>query len=181
MLDTGAAVLTASPSPDSRRSWVTSAPRCATCPRQGSSPSASWRPRTSRRWTWVVFQVCAWLLAAIGGHLRAGRGPEPSTWTAGLRHAGHTGCLSGFGSSGQDGAGAPLRAAFPLLSLWALEGRGQGRHPHVRQGQGRAGGGRARPDAGPPSAPGTFYRGRWGRLCLGRGSGRGWGVTAPPS
>lgn len=149
VLDTGAAALTASPSPDSRRSWVTSAPRCATCPRLGSSPSASWRPRTSRRWTWVAFQVCAWLLAAIGGHLPAGRGPEPSTWIAGLGCAGHTGCLSGFGSSGQGRAGSPaescLSAALPVGS----GGKGPGTSPPGEAGTGRAGGGRARPDAGP--------------------------------
>lgn len=57
--------------------------------------------------------------------------------------------------AGQDraGRGAPLRAAFPLLSLWALEGRGQGRHPQVRQGQGgQAGGG----DGGGPALEGAL-------------------------
>lgn len=88
------------------------------------------------------------------GHLPAGRGPEPSTWIAGLRCAGHTGCLSGFGSSGQDGAGSPaescLSAALPVGS----GGKGSGTSPPGEAGTGRAGGGRARPDAGPSTGGG---------------------------
>ncbi|XP_067586046.1 synaptotagmin-2 isoform X3 [Pseudorca crassidens] len=88
------------------------------------------------------------------GHLPAGRGPEPSTWIAGLRCVGHTGCLSGFGSSGQDGAGSPaescLSAALPVGS----GGKGSGTSPPGEAGTGRAGGGRARPDAGPSTGGG---------------------------
>ncbi len=38
-------------------SSATSASRCAMCQTRGNSPSSSWRPRTSRRWTWAAYQV----------------------------------------------------------------------------------------------------------------------------
>jgi len=43
--------------PHSRRSWVTFASLCVTSRLPANSPSASWRPRTWRKWTWEDCQV----------------------------------------------------------------------------------------------------------------------------